>query len=193
MKIKIIIILFVFVSSTIQAQTSLNCSQDSFSLVPGQQYILNGWVQDSNNQIGVNSQNALNFEGHIVITTLVDSETMEVPCYPSGAIIDGWQAITQKFTVPEDISTLEIKLVSKSGSTSYFDDIRIFPFNGNMKSFVYDPTTQRLMAELDENNYATFYEYDKEGGLIRVKKETEQGVYTIQETRSGNQKIDVDN
>jgi len=68
--------------------------------------------------------------------------------------------------------------------SAYFDDIRIHPFNGNMKSFVYDPITQRLMAELDENNYATFYEYDKEGGLVRVKKETEKGVYTIQETRS---------
>ncbi|MPT34482.1 MAG: hypothetical protein E2604_05195 [Flavobacterium sp.] len=53
-----------------------------------------------------------------------------------------------------------------------------------MKSFVYDEQTQRLMAELDENNYATFYEYDLEGGLIRVKKETEKGVFTIQETRS---------
>jgi hypothetical protein len=57
-----------------------------------------------------------------------------------------------------------------------------------MKSFVYDPDNQRLTAELDENNYATFYEYDKEGGLIRVKKETVKGVYTIQETRSGNVK-----
>lgn len=67
---------------------------------------------------------------------------------------------------------------------AYFDDIRVHPYNGNMKSFVYDPKTQRLMAELDENNYATFYEYDQEGGLIRVKKETEKGIYTIQETRS---------
>ena len=74
-----------------------------------------------------------------------------------------------------------------SGSTAcYYDDIRISPFNSNLKSFVYDPETQRLTAELDENNYATFYEYDKEGGLVRVKKETERGVYTIQESRSGN-------
>ena len=39
-----------------------------------------------------------------------------------------------------------------------------------MKSYVYDPINLRLMAELDENNYATFYEYDAEGGLIRMKK-----------------------
>lgn len=52
-----------------------------------------------------------------------------------------------------------------------------------MKSFVYDPFTLRLHAELDENNYATYYEYDEEGALVRVKKETERGVKTINETR----------
>jgi hypothetical protein len=43
--------------------------------------------------------------------------------------------------------------------------------------------TLRLMAELDERNYAKLYEYDEEGKLIRVKKETEKGVMTIQENR----------
>jgi hypothetical protein len=41
------------------------------------------------------------------------------------------------------------------------------------------------MAELDDRNYATFYEYDEEGTLVRVKKETEKGIYTIKESRSG--------
>jgi hypothetical protein len=40
------------------------------------------------------------------------------------------------------------------------------------------------MAELDENNYATFYEYDDDGTLVRVKKETVNGIKTIKETRS---------
>jgi len=40
------------------------------------------------------------------------------------------------------------------------------------------------MAELDENNFATFYEYDDEGGLVRMKKETERGIMTIKENRS---------
>jgi hypothetical protein len=71
-----------------------------------------------------------------------------------------------------------------SSAPVYFDDLRITPFNGNMKSFVYNPVNLRLMAELDENNYATFYEYDDEGTLIRLKKETERGIKTIKETRS---------
>jgi YD repeat-containing protein len=57
-----------------------------------------------------------------------------------------------------------------------------------MKSFVYDDRNMRLMAELDENGFATFYEYDDEGLLIRVKKETERGVMTLKETRSSYQK-----
>ena len=84
---------------------------------------------------------------------------------------------------------LSLGLVCKNSyGDCYFDDVRFYPYNGNMKSFVYDEDTQRLMAELDENNYATFYEYDLEGGLVRVKKETERGVFTIQETRSNTYK-----
>ncbi|HXB13923.1 MAG TPA: hypothetical protein VNZ45_18180, partial [Bacteroidia bacterium] len=61
---------------------------------------------------------------------------------------------------------------------------RVFPFNGTLKTYVYDPNTLRLAAVLDERNYATIYEYDEEGKLIRVKKETERGVMTIQESRT---------
>lgn len=106
----------------------------------------------------------------------------------SGTIIDQWQRIQNTFRVPIGTVKLKIDLVNNFPNPAYFDDIRIFPVDGNMKSFVYDQQSQRLMAELDENNFATFYEYDKEGGLIRVKKETEKGVFTIQETRSGNVK-----
>jgi hypothetical protein len=102
-------------------------------------------------------------------------------------IIEGWQRIFKKFKVPEGIDIFEIKLINNDNSIPlYFDDIRIHPIDGSMKSFVYDAETYKLMSELDENNYATFYEYDKEGGLIRVKKETSKGIKTIQETRSGN-------
>lgn len=61
-----------------------------------------------------------------------------------------------------------------------------------MKSYVYDPLTLRLTAELDEQNYATFYEYDEEGALIRVKKETERGIMTIKESRNNSSKKSAD-
>jgi hypothetical protein len=40
------------------------------------------------------------------------------------------------------------------------------------------------MAELDNRNYATFYNYDSEGGLVQVKQETEKGVMTIKSSRN---------
>jgi hypothetical protein len=79
---------------------------------------------------------------------------------------------------------MSVTLEATGSTTVYFDDLRIHPFNANMKSFVYNPVNLRLMAEQDENNYSTFYEYDDDGTLIRVKKETERGIQTIKETRS---------
>lgn len=111
-----------------------------------------------------------------------------VSIYPTGAIIDGWQKVEGAFTVPAGVTSANLVLSNDSAQKIYWDDIRIHPFNANMKSYVYDPRTLRLAAELDENNYTSFYEYDEEGQLVRVKKETIQGIKTIQETRSAKQK-----
>jgi hypothetical protein len=100
----------------------------------------------------------------------------------SGNIIDGWQRIYGEFDVPENV--IKAKLTF-GGVKAYFDDLRIHPFNANMKSFVYDPVTLRLVSELDENNYPTYYEYDKAGNLSHVKKVTEKGVQTVKEVRAG--------
>lgn len=101
-------------------------------------------------------------------------------------VIERWQKVDFLIQIPIVADGKDIDIsINNSSSTEvmYLDDIRAFPFNGTMKSYVYDPVSLRLVAELDENNYATFYEYDKEGILIRIKKETERGIMTIQETR----------
>ncbi len=165
------------------AQNSEDCIQNSFAPTVNETYIISAWVKDDvPNQVD-------SYTGHIEVYTTDPLVSAVTNFSPSGNIIDGWQRIVHQFEVPENPEIFQIKLVSMDGGTSFFDDIRVFPLNGNMKSFVYDPVTQRLMAELDENNYATLYEYDSEGGLIRVKKETERGIYTIQETRSGTSKL----
>lgn len=107
---------------------------------------------------------------------------------PSGGIIDGWQRYEGYFTTPTDATNVEMQLQNSSTTPIYFDDIRIQPYNSDMKSYVYDPINLRLVAELDANNYATFYEYDEEGTLVRTKVETKQGIKTVKETRSAKQK-----
>ncbi len=164
----------------------MNCDEciQSFAPVAGEEYIVSAWVKEHNedNEIRatyVRPAIRVNYNGPGTNSGLLRA---------SGPIIDGWQKIEQKITIPQGTGSVEIELrndISEGSSDIiYFDDIRFFPVNGNMKSFVYDPVTRRLMAELDENNYASFYEYDKEGQLVRVKKETEKGVMTIKESRT---------
>lgn len=158
----------------------------SFQPLPGKTYVLNAWCKEELNIQVNNYQNPqikLRYfdvnESHLTNSDKIFST--------KGEIIEGWQRIGDKFEVPADAVFMEIELINSGNSTPvFFDDIRIYPIKASMKSFVYDPETFRLMSELDENNYATYYEYDSEGGLIRIKKETVKGIKTIQESRSGN-------
>lgn len=102
----------------------------------------------------------------------------------TGLRIEGWQRYEATVSVPSGATALLLHVKPLSGEGIFVDDIRVQPFNSSMKSYVYNPVNMRLMADLDENNYATFYEYDDDGTLIRVKKETERGILTVQETRS---------
>jgi uncharacterized repeat protein (TIGR01451 family) len=163
-----------------------NC-YSSFKLLKGKEYILSAWVREEAAQPVTGYENA---SISLDFTSTLDSSTLNFA--PSGVIVDGWQRLWTKFIVPDEVAYMTIRLVNDGNNQVYFDDVRIHPFNGSMKSFVYDPVSQRLMAELDENNYATFYEYDEEGSLIRVKKETERGVKTIQESRNNTVKTSND-
>ncbi|MFA6057864.1 MAG: hypothetical protein WC756_06685 [Taibaiella sp.] len=99
-------------------------------------------------------------------------------------IIEGWQLAEAVITVPATGSIYDLQLPKDA----YVDDIRVLPIDANMKAFVYHPVNQKLIATLDENNFASFYEYDQEGNLIRTKKETEKGIITVMESRSANVK-----
>lgn len=160
----------------------------SFSPEPGQEYLLSAWVKEGY-EAGTLIPNTYVNAG--IQISFNDGDIDDLPLFKAaGPIIEGWQRIEMAFVVPDGAYNINIELVNNSnGNDAFFDDIRIHPFRSNMKSYVYDPSTQRLTAELDENNYATYYEYDDEGNLIRVKKETERGVMTIQETRINQSKI----
>jgi hypothetical protein len=113
----------------------------------------------------------------------------DVTLIPSGSIIDGWQKYEGSFVAPASASSMGLNLINTNNTPIYFDDIRIQPFTAEMTTYVYDPVNLRLVAELDANNYATFYEFDEEGILIRTKAETREGIKTLKETRSFLQKV----
>jgi len=173
-----------------------DCS--SLDLIPNKKYIVSGWVKQTTTNYSEISN--LTSYSNCSIEVVYQEENQgyiisTVNAVPEGEIIDGWQRMSAEFITPEAQTgdypvTIDmiIRLKNNSSNYAFFDDIRIHPIDANLKSFVYDQQSQKLLAELDENNYATFYEYDKEGGLVRVKKETEKGIFTIQETRSSTKK-----
>ncbi|MFT3981669.1 MAG: PA14 domain-containing protein [Ferruginibacter sp.] len=160
--------------NTVKAQNIYN---PYFSPIAGTKIVVSAWVKESipcNTGSYTKSGIDVNFGN--------SSEFFKLR--PAGNIIEGWQRIEGVLTIPSGATSVNIGLRALDDATVYFDDIRVSPFNATLKSFVYNPWNLRLMAELDENNYASFYEYDDDGTLIRVKKETINGIKTIQETRS---------
>jgi hypothetical protein len=162
-----------------------------FGPIPGKQYVLSAWTKvdyGTQNTISVTNypSSTIKVEFLDASSTVISSATINT----QGDIIEGWQRLYGTFKVPAN--TASVKVILKGSSPTqdtYFDDIRIHPFDGNMVSYVYDPLTYKLVAELDDNNYATFYIYDDEGQLVKVKKETIEGIKTIKEGRTNTKKI----
>jgi hypothetical protein len=160
-------------------RASKNTVIPGFTPIPGTRVIVGGWVKEDNSCLCKGYTN-----NHILVTFLANGNVTSVQLSPSGNLVEGWQRCEGVVDIPANATQMTVTLQASDSATTYFDDIRIHPYNAQMKSFVYNAVNLLLMAELDENNYATFYEYDDDGTLVRVKKETERGVQTIKESRS---------
>ncbi|HWZ16551.1 MAG TPA: hypothetical protein VNW95_15030 [Mucilaginibacter sp.] len=147
---------------------------NGFEPSPGKKYIFDVWVKD-----GHPTDRSVN------LALSLNGSTVTLVCK---ALVEDWKLLEGTIDLtglPAGAVTLSL---TSPVSALYLDDLRIHPADAQMKSYVYDDKTMRLMAEIDENGFATFYEYDDEGLLIRVKKETERGVMTIKESRSSYKK-----
>lgn len=147
-----------------------------------QTYLLSVWVKESQLNAAGTFTNAVAevFEitpSPVNIATLVNKSP----------IINGWQKLDYEFTIPSKPSGTPYVIAlynNSSTNDAYFDDIRVQPVTASMNTYVYDPKSLKIWSELDDRNFATIYEYDTEGALVRVKKETEKGIQTIKETRN---------
>lgn len=160
-------------------ENNINCNcLNLFNPKPGK-YVFSAWINASRDPL-VHQFDKAKCE------VILDGITNTFKA--SGPIIEGWQRVYGEFQIPMNSKKITVQLLADPNNWTYFDDIRIHPFDASFKSFVYDDITLRFTYELDENNYFTKYEYDDSGKLERVKKETERGVMTIQETRFSNKK-----
>lgn len=148
-------------------------------------YIVSFWVKSktlASDYTGVFSFN--------IVTK--DNTVVSPPPNPSAitlqktAVIDGWQKFEYEVTLSKPSADVSVEISVEAPPASpgfYLDDFRVQPYNASMNTIVYDPVFLRVWAQLDDRNFATIYEYDNAGTLVRTKKETIKGIYTINEVR----------
>lgn len=163
----------------------------TFGMMMDSVYLISAWVRTDEpyaiNKLTYKAANNVN--PRIEVEMLNAGNTINTfVLHPTGNVIEGWQSISGLITIPKLTSTQSSGVVFrfKNGPNynAYFDDFRVQPFRSTMKTFVYDLKSTRLLATLDDRNYATFYEYNQEGMLLRVKRETEKGIMTVQESKT---------
>ncbi len=165
--------------ATVDIPTAISVGQlNAFRLSTSKKYIFSCWTRNTSGSTlpsvavsQLNSSNATITSATITLTAKTNA-------------IDGWTQLEGSFEVDGSAAKVRVSLPANY----YFDDFRVFPSASNMKAFVYHPFNHKLIATLDENNFATFYEYDYEGQLVRINKETERGILTAQESRRANVK-----
>jgi len=145
--------------------------QKKLQLTKGKQYVVSAWVYT-----GDKTKHSYENDFELIIDNFANTFK------PTGPIIEGWQRVEGIFT--DLIASPILVLRNKTSLPIYVDDIRIFPKNANIQSYIYDPVTYRVTEILDNNNYFARYKYDRQGSPISVQKETEKGIKTIQETGS---------
>ncbi len=171
------------ISASIPIPGSSGAYNDCTDCLPGfsptttKKYTLTAWVA-TDSSLGCNAKPT-------GIDIRVGDGSTYVSLKPQGPVIEGWQKMEGSFILTTNYkSEFDIKFVNANNRPFFIDDVRFLPFNAKMKAYTYDIRSRRLMAELDENHYATFYEYDDEGILVRIKRETETGVQTVKEARN---------
>lgn len=147
-------------------------------------YIVGAWAREQ-------TDTALeNFENPSISVVIKNSGGSTIQSYnfsPSGPIIDGWQRVEGEIDIPSNAHCIVVSLNHDHDNNNpiWFDDFRIHPFRAVFTSIVYDPYSLRKMADLNDYNFASFYEYDEQGMPVRLKVETIEGIRTVTEGRSG--------
>lgn len=167
---------------------ALTFPQRSLHLEAGQEYVISFWMSKFSDQSYTLGEMGFDYSVNPYFSIELGVGNNVVQLTPSGPMIEGWQKVEAKFTYSGDPldKYLRFKITTSDDVINplLIDDVRVFPADGHIQTYVYDPIDYKLRATLDDNNYATFYIYNPEGDLIAVKRETERGIKTIQESRN---------
>ncbi len=163
--------------------------QPALKMIANKKYVMSFWISKENTKVPSfepgkygNSSSEFYQLGRMTGGTFIQSNIfIEKTTYSK--VIEGWQKVDIEFYSTMDNPILALKLMPVASQSIYIDDVRFSPKTGGITTYVYDPNRFWLRASLNVDNYATFFYYDEEGNLTIKEQETEEGIYTITESR----------
>jgi YD repeat-containing protein len=85
----------------------------------------------------------------------------------STTTVGSWVLLEGDYWVPADMTQLNLRLDNNGGGNAWFDDLRLYPSDGAMSTYTYDPLVGMTSAT-DAKGQTTHYEYDSFQRLQRV-------------------------
>lgn len=166
-------------AKTLHADNTTNTGQvqncdciQTFAPTPGD-YVIGAWVKQP-------SASAGNID--VIVYGVNNSVLVSANFSTNGTSLDGWQRIEGTLNIPPNSLRIKVMLSNTTAGNVYFDDFRMHPFSAGMTTTVYDPATLLKIATHDGYNYTTFYNYDENNQLVRVRVETSEGIKTVSES-----------
>lgn len=105
----------------------------------------------------------------------------------SNITVGDWILMTTEIEVPQDFNATGTHNLSVyctnvgATATAYFDDLSFHPKDAVITGNVYNEKTGLLIAQLDNENFATLYNYDNAGRIITTYKEYSGGTKKVTE------------
>ncbi|PHR50046.1 MAG: hypothetical protein COA32_02620 [Fluviicola sp.] len=155
--------------------------QPRLKLKKDKKYILSVWVSRENTNV-VSFETSNLIELGSVAGGVFDPNGINVHNVTYSKIIEGWQKVDLELSAPSNNLVLGIQF-NPGIDKLFVDDVRFSAKTGGISTYVYGADDLWLRAELNADNYATLYYYDEEGNLTLKKQETEEGIFTVTESR----------
>lgn len=138
-------------------------------------YILSFWMK-------TNEKDVMNYFNSNMLNIKDGGSAVTPKDYWISNVIEGWQKVDVEVEFTSEFPEISLEF-NPQGETMFIDDIRFGPKVGGMQTYVFDPETYRLESSLSVDNYSTLYGYDEEGNLTLSRQETEEGIFTVSESR----------
>ncbi len=149
-------------SETIQLAPTLDAS--------GQGLVLRFWAKVTGTPAGIFS-----------ITSSIASASSMTANYLARS--GEWALYEAKWQNPGVTNPMVVFTIKNTGAIPYvFDDIKVQPPFAHATCYVYNTGTYQLSAVLDDQHFATRYQYNGEGLLVRTIAETVRGNKTVEES-----------